>query len=434
MDYLVVRYGPEGVEEWAATYDGPGSDEDFAYDIACDVNGGIYVTGSSWGGVSAEDVATVKYDAAGNELWVSRYEGPVRGLDSGHQLAIGRGDCVYVVGRSMGGSTSYDVLTIRYDADGNEQWVARYDGEASFDDRGMCIAVRGVAICVAGVCWGGYPPGTQWDFVTIQYDESGNEAWVALYDGPGHGYDLPHAIGIDAGGSVYVTGDSAESGTDVTDFDYDFATIKYDSLGNELWAERYEGESDGNDMASGLAIGSDGNVYVTGSAAGPDAFHGDYCTIKYSPEGDTLWVATYDGPTSDSDYANAIVVDGAADVYVTGGSNNAWDDRDVATVKYVQVNDESDLPVALSLSVRSPCGGDVSFRVASPAPVARARLQVFDLTGRLVRTLLDGPLDGPREVHWNGKDGHGCRVASGVHFVRLRAEGASVHEKLVIVR
>jgi flagellar hook assembly protein FlgD len=84
--------------------------------------------------------------------------------------------------------------------------------------------------------------------------------------------------------------------------------------------------------------------------------------------------------------------------------------------------------------MRNPCSGDVSFRVATPGAVARAKLQVFDLSGRLVRTLLDGRLDGPRDIHWNGRDAHGSSVASGIYFVRLFADGDRVHRKLVVVR
>jgi uncharacterized delta-60 repeat protein len=432
-NYLTIRYDPDGFEEWVAVYDGPGSGEDYAYDVVCDSEGSIYITGSSWGGVSAEDVATVKYDPDGTRLWVSRYEGPVRGLDSGHRLALGRDESVYLVGRSMGGQTSYDILTIKYDSDGNEQWAARYDGDVSFDDRGLCIAVDGRGrIYVAGVCWGGYPPGTQWDYATIQYDEDGAEGWVAIYDGPGRGYDLPYGIGIDSMGSVYVTGDSAESGTDITDFDYDYATIKYDSLGNELWVRRHEGGSDGHDGASDLAIDGEDNLYVTGSAAGDDTHYRDYCTIKYSPDGDTLWTATYNGPSGESDYANAIVLDEAANVYVTGGSSNAWDDRDFATVKYVQ--ETASLEPRVSLSMTNPCRGDVTFRVHAPTAIARATLEVFDLSGRLVATPFVGSLTPPREIHWSGLGDGGLPVASGVYFVRLRADGEAVHGRLVVVR
>jgi hypothetical protein len=112
-------------------------------------------------------------------------------------------------------------------------------------------------------------------------------------------------------------------------------TIKYDSLGNELWLERYEGKYDGYDTATDLVIDSDGDLYVTGSSVGHTGGHRDFTTIKYSADGNTEWVVRYNGPMDESDYANAVALDEAANIYVTGGSNNAWDDRDFGTVKYV---------------------------------------------------------------------------------------------------
>jgi uncharacterized delta-60 repeat protein len=435
FDLVTIRYDSDGLEEWVATYDGPGSGEGFAYDIACDTLGGIYVTGYCWGGQSQEDAVTIKYAPDGTELWVSRYEGPVSGWDSGYKMALGSDGSVYVVGRSMGGYTSYDVLTIKYDSDGNEQWVRRYDGEISHDDRGFCIAAddRG-GVCVGGVCFGGWSPGTQWDYVTIRYDEDGNEEWVAIYDGPASGYDIAYGIGFDPEGNVCVTGGSAESGTDITNFDYDYVTVKYDSLGTQLWLDRYSGESDGHDTAHDLVIDPSGNVYVTGSSDGPDGIRIDYATVRYSPAGDIDWVMRYNGPLDGSDYANALTLDEDANIYVTGGSNNAWDDRDMATVKYVQeAADTAELPL-LSLSMPNPCRGDAFFGVSVPAPGARAVVQVFDVQGRIVRTLLDGFLSGSTDVHWDGRDAIGHRAASGVYFVLFRAGEHRTTRKIVVLR
>ena len=66
---------------------------------------------------------------------------------------------------------------------------------------------------------------------------------------------------------------------------------------------------------------------------------------------------------------------------------------------------------------------------------AHVRLQVFDITGRSITTLLDGTLGPGRHVSvWNAQDAVGRRVVPGVYFYRLQAGGYSETRRLVVVR
>ncbi|MBA3726190.1 MAG: SBBP repeat-containing protein, partial [Armatimonadetes bacterium] len=165
---------------------------------------------------------------------------------------------------------------------------------------------------------------------TIKYDSNGNQLWAARYNGPGSRWDEARALAVDGAGNVYVTG---YSWSDATREDY--ATIKYDSNGNQLWVARYNGPWNDYDAAYALAVDGVGNVYVTGGSYGVGTAT-DYATIKYDSNGNQLWVARYNGPGNDIDAAYALAVDGAGNVYVTGGSQGARTDYDYATIKYVQ--------------------------------------------------------------------------------------------------
>jgi hypothetical protein len=64
-----------------------------------------------------------------------------------------------------------------------------------------------------------------------------------------------------------------------------------------------------------------------------------------------------------------------------------------------------------------------------------ARLEVFDLAGRRVRTLLEGrAAEGASEHVWDLRDANGRPVSSGVYFVRLSTADASSGERVVVLR
>jgi len=325
-DYATVKYDSDGNEMWTARYDGPASGSDFAYALAVDGSGHVYVTGRSDGDGTGGDYATIKYDGDGNELWVARYNGPVSDNDSAQALAVDAGGNVYVTGGSHGEGTGRDYATIKYDGDGNELWVARYDGPASDADSPIAMGIDASGnVYVTGDSTG---DGADRDYATIKYDSDGNELWVARYDGPAEDSDSPTALAIDTSGNVYVTGLSRPYGTYV-----DYTTIKYDSNGNELWVAVHTEIRGG--VAVALAVGGSGDVYVTGS--GNKAMDTDYTTVKYDSYGNERWVAYYDGPADyDIDNAVALAIDESDGIYVTGYSpgDGTAVDQDYATVKY----------------------------------------------------------------------------------------------------
>lgn len=74
----------------------------------------------------------------------------------------------------------------------------------------------------------------------------------------------------------------------------------------------------------------------------------------------------------------------------------------------------------------------IQFSVTDPAPI---EIAIYDVAGRLVRVLWSGPHPiGPDVVSWDGRDGHGARVAAGVYFARLSQGEASVTSKLALIR
>lgn len=133
-DYLTVKYGPTGDTLWTRRYNGPGNRSDQVAGLAVDGAGSIYVTGTS----DVDDqghynYATVKYSSDGVQRWVARYSGP-RNYDRACGLALDAEANVYVSGSSTSASNSWDVVTLKYDSAGNEQWLERFDMPSTFDE------------------------------------------------------------------------------------------------------------------------------------------------------------------------------------------------------------------------------------------------------------------------------------------------------------
>jgi len=91
-----------GERLWAKRYNGPADAHDYAYALAVDSQGNVYVTGQSAGISSGSDYATIKYSPAGERLWVKRYSGPGNDQDNPVALAVDAQANVYVTGVSMG--------------------------------------------------------------------------------------------------------------------------------------------------------------------------------------------------------------------------------------------------------------------------------------------------------------------------------------------
>src|SRR6266702_1313196 len=76
-------------QAWVARYNGPGNDFDGAVAIVLDSSGNVYVTGESWSAKTSNyDYATVKYNADGQEQWVARYDGPANDYDYPTKIAV----------------------------------------------------------------------------------------------------------------------------------------------------------------------------------------------------------------------------------------------------------------------------------------------------------------------------------------------------------
>jgi uncharacterized delta-60 repeat protein len=434
-DYVTIKYHPNGDTAWIRIYHGPANGNDVATAIAVDGSNYVYVTGYSDSTGTDQDYVTIKYNPNGDTAWVRRYDGPGNGDEYPSDIAVDSSGNVYVTGYSAGSGTASDYATIKYLPNGDTAWVRRYNGPGNAVDRAWGIEIDGSGnIYVAGQSSGS---GSSDDYATIKYYPDGDTAWVRRYNSPKNGNDQAWHIIVDGSGNVYVTGNSDSIGTGL-----DYVTIKYNPNGDTAWVRRYNGPGNVDDRAWAIGVDGSGNVYVTGKSGGSGSLD-DYATIKYYPNGDTAWVTRYNGPANGNDQAFSLALDSSGNVYVTGESQGDGTGYDYCTIKYFQtssdVKDESgerQRPSEFVLSQNYPNPFNPTTKIEfTLAKSDFATLQIYDVLGRKVRTLVSEELSsGYKSVIWDGKNDDGKDVASGVYFYQLKVGDFSEPKKMLLLK
>jgi uncharacterized delta-60 repeat protein len=154
--------------------------------------------------------------------------------------------------------------------------------------------------------------GTQgYDSVLLKYNPTGTIQWVKAWGGAGT--EIAHGIALDADGNVYLAGQTASYGAGGSDI----FILKYDTDGNLLWKKTWGGTM--NDIGNGIALDADGFVYVTGETRSFGAGNGDAVLLKYDADSSFVWAKTWGGPEEES--GNAIALQNG-NLYVGGETSS----------------------------------------------------------------------------------------------------------------
>jgi len=328
FDFVTIKYNSSGVLEWVQTYNGTGDGNDVAISVEVDKSANVYVTGRSVGLKSNYDYVTIKYDSIGVQQWVQRYNGTANARDEAFTIAIDDLHNSYVTGHSEELGSSFDCVTIKYNSAGEEEWVRKYDGTAHNSDNGRFIKIDNDGnIYVAATT---YRSVTFADYLLIKYNSLGVQQWAEFYDGH-QNTDIISSMTIDQGNNIFITGLSYIS-VGLSE-EIRIGTVKYNSSGAVQWAQEYRRGL--YTLAFSMTTDYYDNLYLAGSSLGPSTGF-DYLILKYSPTGIQQWEDVYNGYLNLNDYAKAIVTDAEGNVYVTGESFGNGTGLDYVTIKYSQ--------------------------------------------------------------------------------------------------
>lgn len=428
-DYVIIKYTPNGADKWYARYNGPGNSYDYIHSIVVDNSCNIYVTGESYGGSNTSfDIATVKYDSSGVQQWVMRYNGSGNSDDWGSSITVSDAGNVFITGCVTSAGGNQNMITIKYNPSGVQQWIDIFRESIDSMDSGMSIAIDNSEN--AYVTSRALSRDQGYDYVTIKYSTFGKRLWVARYNDSLNNDDKVYALKVDHIGNVYVTGSSRDPGTGMG-----YKTIKYNSDGVQQWVQRYRGTNIFSDYrAYALALDSDRNVYVTGYTQDNSGRY-YYTTIKYSSDGVQQWLMNY-GREGVANIAYAIALDTSDNVYVTGYSTAKNNHFAFVTIKYSQglvkvgsLANEIPKEFELAQNYPNPFNPMTTFEIKIPK-AAQIKLIIYDILGREVMTVLNERLSpGTYKYEWDGSS-----FPSGVYFYKLTAGDYTRTRKMILLK
>jgi hypothetical protein len=110
------------------------------------------------------------------------------------------------------------------------------------------------------------------------------------------------------------------------------------------------------------------------------------------------------------------------------------DSADVVVVACAGVVEGNGMTLKLAQNAPNPFSSGTMIKFTVPSKM-HARVAVYDVTGRLVRTLADGVAEaGENLVTWDARDAHGATVSPGVYFCRFTTPKGSLEHKMMVLR
>lgn len=314
---FIVKYNSNGIAQWFIRATGTSSNQ--GESISIDSTGNIYITGFCGSSVTSfynsdetffnslplgsgsAECFIAKYNTSGFGEWITRISGS--SYDSGTSIVSDESGNTYVTGlytsnpltiynedgsvfNTLTLSGSQGCFIVKYNTNGNAEWMTRIDGTGLENGRSLCIDPSGNL----------YVTGTYTSNPVIIYNETGDEFI-----------------------SLTLTGSPTNC-----------FLVKFNSIGQGIWATKIEAN-----FSSSLTSDSSGNIYMTGYyITNPLVIYNSdgvissitltkdadsACFIlKYNSDGTAQWASKLDGPSGSSIYGNYIKSDSSGNSYVTG--------------------------------------------------------------------------------------------------------------------
>lgn len=430
FDFTVISLTPTDSERWVYNYRGQGRSIDAARSLACGSDGNIYAAGHSTGSDTLGGFTVVSLTATGGERWVYRYHyGMGDSADIANSIIVGADGNIYAAGYSVGSDTGLDLVVISLTPGGGRRWVYRYNGPGNCYDLANELAYGADGnIYVAGAS---QDSSNSRDFVVLSLTSSGAERWVYRRTAQRNTFDESYSVVFGGDGNVYAAGTRFRG---PQGYQYDFTVVSLTPAGSERWTYRNTGPGDGDDAASALVWGEDGNIYAAGSSCGWLPF-GDFAVISLTSSGGERWVYRYDGPAGYWDQAYALVHGADGEVYAAGYRSPVETSSDFTVISLDPVPGIAEAGSrtrnnVFGLAVGTIQQRSLAYTLKLPEP-ATVSLSLYDLQGR---KLSSWQILAPKGATQHTTDLPA--LSPGVYFLNAEVlrEGLRGSRKLIVAR
>jgi CTP:phosphocholine cytidylyltransferase-like protein len=282
-------------------------DEDSASKILIDSEENIIVTGYTFDINSNEsDILTIKYNSEGDEIWNVSYDGGK--FDYVWDLTLDSKDNIIVLGfnlSSFENDQNFDFILhlVKYNKDGIELWNNSYlwENEKDTFPGGISTDSDDDIIMTGG---SGDFYNASFNCWILKMNMNGDEIWNRTFDEDliSIGFDVV----IDSNDDIFVGGLSASF------FGQGWYIVKYDNNGNKKWSQRY---NDGNQLYD-MEIDSQQNIILTGHSYSEETESASWLTLKCDKDGKLLWKQEFD--SIDNEYSEDAAIDSKDNIITIG--------------------------------------------------------------------------------------------------------------------
>ncbi len=372
-----------------------GTLNEFAYGLATDKTGNVYVAGStastgniattgsyqsSYGGGTGNasyvgDAYLAKFSPSGAPLWITYYGGS--SADQGYSVATDTANRVYLSGftnsgsgiattgaqqAAFGGGT--DAFLACFDSTGSRQWATYFGGSGNENTMtSVCYSQSGNAIYMSGITSSGSGIATTGaqqaviggatDAFLAKYSLSGSLLWATYYGGTGAENNYAQ-VAADRFGNTYLCGiTSSAAGISTTGSHQasygggsDGFLVKFNAAGARQWATYYGGSA--YDRLHSVVCNDSGHVYGLGSTLSSTgiatsgshqasmnsaAYMDNQFLVKFDSSGVRQWATYYGGNQYALGVSGSLSLGITGNVYFTGFTNSTTGIASPGTLK-----------------------------------------------------------------------------------------------------